>query len=139
MSHAEKLALASSGSFLMAGLLAGIWKYQQIMTREEHRASVYVDVAHRAALLYSFACLVMMKLVEYSPYATSTQLIATGVPIFFFAVAVASYVWHGARGLTDNQFEQRNVFTTWGMGLLIAGEVGGVAILLWGFLVTQVW
>jgi hypothetical protein len=27
---------------------------------------VYVDIAHRAALLYSFAALVMMKLVEYS-------------------------------------------------------------------------
>ena len=66
----------------------------------------------------------MMKLVEYSPYSGTVQLLATAVPLFFFATAVASYVWHGFGDDTDNQFDERNFATTWGMGLLIVGEVG---------------
>ena len=124
--------------FLLTGLIVGIWKYWRILNSADHRAPTYVDIAHRAALLYSFAALVMMKLVEFSPYSETVQLLATAVPILFFATAVASYVCHGLRDDTDNQFEERNFTTTWGMVLLIVGEVGGISILLWGFLVTEV-
>jgi len=126
--------------FLLTGLIVGIWKYGRILNSSDHRAPVYVDIAHRAALLYSFAALVMMKLVEYSPYSETVQLFATAVPIFFFAAAVASYMWHGLASThdTDNQFEERNFATTWGMAALIVGEVGGISVLVWGFLVTEV-
>jgi hypothetical protein len=138
LSPAGRLALTASGGFLLTGLVTGIWKYRGIMTRDEHRAHAYVDVAHRAALLYSFAALVMMKLVEYSPYSTSVQLWATAVPLFFFAAAVASYVYHGLAEDTENQLRERSFTSTWGMYLLITGEVGGVLVLFWGFLRTQV-
>lgn len=107
-------------------------------TGPEHQSRVYVDIAHRAALMYSFASLVMMHLVERSPYSLRVQLVATGVPIFFFAAAVASYLWHGFHDRAGTQFEDRNFLTTWGMGLLIVGEVGGVGVLVWGVLVTEV-
>ena len=138
LSSAQTVCLLAAGLFLLAGLLSGVWKYWGILRSPEHRAPVYVDIAHRASLLYSFACLVMMKLVEYSPYSTTVQIAATTVPIFFFAVAVGSYVWHGALDDTENQFEARNFVTTWGMALLIIGEIGGVFVLVWGFVVTEV-
>lgn len=138
LADAAKLCLIASGVFLLAGLWLGVWKYWHIMTSVEHRAPVYVSVAHRAALLYSFAALVMMKLVEFSPYSEAVQLAATSIPIFFFATAIASYVWHGVRGDTDNQFEHRNFVTTWGMALLIVGEIGGVSVLVWGLLANEV-
>lgn len=138
LSPAVKLCLSASGFFLMAGLCFGVWKYRHILTSLDHRAPAYVDIAHRAALLYSFAALVMMALVAYSPYSITVQLFATVTPIFFFAAAVASYVWHGIRQDTENQFEQRNFLTTWGMVLLIVGEVGGIGVLLWGFLASEV-
>jgi hypothetical protein len=138
LSSAGRLALAASGLFLLTGLATGIWKYRRIMASADHRAPIYVDIAHRAALLYSFAALVMMKLVEYSPYSTAVQLGATAVPLFFFAAAVASYVYHGILADTDNQFSERNFVSTWGMALLIAGEMGGVLVLFWGFVKTQV-
>lgn len=138
ISSAARLALLASGLFLLTGLVTGIWKYHGIMTREGHRAHVYVDIAHRAALLYSFAALVMMKLVEYSPYSAAVQLWATALPLFFFAAAIASYVYHGFAEDTDNQLRERNLASTWGMYLLIGGEVGGVLVLFWGFLRTQV-
>jgi hypothetical protein len=34
-------------------------------------------------------------------------------------------------------FRERNFTTTWYMYLLIAGEIGGLAVILWGFLRTQ--
>ncbi len=137
-SPAARLALTASGLFLLTGLVTGIWKYHGTMTREGNRAHAYVDIAHRAALLYSFAALVMMSLVEHSPYSITVQLWATAVPLFFFAAAIATYVYHGLAEDTDNQFRKRNFTSTWGMVLLIAGEIGGVLVLFWGFLRTQV-
>jgi hypothetical protein len=138
ISPAARLALAASGLFLLTGLVTGVWKYHGIMTREGSRAHPYVDIAHRAALLYSFAALVMMSLVEHSPYSATVQLWATAVPLIFFAAAIASYVYHGLAEDTDNQLRERNFTSTWGMLLLIAGEIGGVLVLFWGFLRTQV-
>ena len=138
MSPAVRLSLTASGLFLLTGLATGVWKYRRILTSPEHRAPLYVDIAHRAALLYSFAALVMMKLVEYSPYSNGVQIAATGVPLFFFAAAVASYVYHGYFEDTENQLAERNFVSTWGMALLIAGEIGGVLVLFWGFVSTQV-
>ena len=58
MSLAVKITLAASGIYLLTGMLIGIVKYRRIMTSAGHRAPVYIDIAHRAALMYSFAALV---------------------------------------------------------------------------------
>lgn len=137
MSLAEKISLAASGIFLMSGLLTGILKYQRIMSSPEHRAPVYVDIAHRASFLYSFAALVIARLLEYSPYSQTVQVVAAGVPLLFFAITIMGYTAHGLKNDTENIFSERNFTTTWYMYLLILGEVGGVAVVLWGFLSTQ--
>lgn len=138
MNPAIKLSLAASGVFLMTGLLSGILKYRRIMTSAEHRAPVYVDIAHRASLLYSFAALVIARLLEYSPYSVTVQFYAAAVPLAFFAVTIAGYLAHGLKDDTDNIFHKRNFTTTWYMYALIIGEVGGFAVILWGFFSTQV-
>lgn len=138
MNPAIKLSLAASGIFLLTGLLSGVLKYQRIMSSPEHRAPVYVDIAHRAALLYSFASLVIAKLLEYSPYSVRVQFWAAALPLAFFAITIAGYIAHGLKDDTDNIFHQRNFTTTWYMYALILGEVGGFAVILWGFLSTQV-
>ena len=137
MSLAIKISLASSGVFLLAGMLLGVVKYRAVMRSPAHRAPVYVDIAHRAALLYSFAALVIAKLSEYSPYPERVQLVAVGVPLVFFALTIAGYAAHGLRDDTENIFAERNFTTTWFMYALIAGEVGGMAVILWGFIETQ--
>jgi hypothetical protein len=137
MNLAVKLSLAAAGAFLLAGMLLGVVKYRRIMTSPAHRAPVYVDIAHRAALLYSFASLVIARLLEFSPYSERVQLIAAGVPIIFFALTTAGYATHGFRDDTENIFAERNFTTTWFMYALIAGEVGGMIVVLWGFVSTQ--
>jgi hypothetical protein len=138
MSLAIRISLAASGLFLMSGLLTGILKYKGIMNSPEHRAPVYVDIAHRASFLYSFAALVIARLLEYSPYSQGVQVVAASVPLAFFAITIMGYTAHGLKNDTENIFSERNFTTTWYMYLLILGEVGGFAVILWGFLSTQV-
>ncbi|MFL6229750.1 MAG: hypothetical protein ACJ741_13345 [Pyrinomonadaceae bacterium] len=137
MNLAIKLSLAASGTFLLVGMLLGVVKYRRIMESPAHRAPAYIDIAHRASLLYSFAALVIAKLSEYSPYSSTVQLVAAGVPLLFFALTIVGYSTHGFRDDTDNMFAERNFITTYFMYALIAGEIGGMTVVLWGFVSTQ--
>ncbi|WP_018229985.1 hypothetical protein [Methyloversatilis universalis] len=137
MNLAVKVTLAASGIFLFVGLIGGILKYRGIMTSPNHRAHPYIDIAHRASLLYSFAALVMAALLTFSPYSENVQLLIAGVPLFFFSVAIGQYYRLGLAGEVTNQFKERNFNTTWGMILLIIGELGGVGAIVWGFISTQ--
>jgi hypothetical protein len=114
---------------------------------EKAIAPVYVDVAHRASLLYSFAAMVITNFVQFSPYSVSVTYWATAAPLFFFALAILIYIVHGFLGDTDNQFlrpHKLGAMTLPGviivslMAALIIGEVGGFGLLFWGFLQT-VW
>ena len=138
MNLAIKISLLASGLFLLSGMLTGILKYQRTMTSVEHRAPVYVDIAHRASFLYSFAALVIAKLLEYSPYSQSVQVFAAVVPLAFFAITILGYTAEGLMNRTDNLFRERNFTTTWYMYALICGEIGGFSVILWGFLSTQI-
>ncbi len=77
----------------------------------------------------------MMTLAEHCAFAQTVQLWAAGVTLFLFASALVSYIGHGVKQDTENQFQKRNFTTTWSMYVLIAGEVGGVSVLLAGVVV----
>ena len=62
MALSIKIALLASGLFLLSGMLTGVWKYAKIRNSPEHRAPVYVDIAHRASFFYSFASLVISRI-----------------------------------------------------------------------------
>ena len=64
-------------------------------------------------------------------------LTAAGVLVFFFLVAIGSYILHGALKDTTNQFERPSAALHLGMGALILGEIGGFAVLLAGFVSGQ--
>lgn len=138
MSLAIKISLLASGLFLLTGMLIGVLKYQRMLTRSTHTAPVYVDIAHRAAFLYSFAMLVIARLLEYSPYSERVQVGATALVLVFLVLTVGGYLAHGLKEDTDNLFRERNFTTTWYMYMLIAGEIGGLSIILWGFISTQI-
>lgn len=128
-----KVTLLSAGLIFLLALLLGVWKYQQIATSEDHRAHIYVDIAHRAALMYSFATLLVALFVELSAWPTWVNMTAAMVVVSFFVGAIGSYMLHGALRDTTNQFEKPGWFLRVGMVLLIIGEVGGFAVLLAGF------
>lgn len=129
-----KVTLLAAGLIFLLALLLGVWKYRQIMTSQEHRAHPYVDIAHRSALLYSFATLLLAVFVELSAWPTSVNLVAALVVVFFFVGAIAAYIEHGARRDTVNQFENPARGTAVAMVLLIVGEIGGFAVVFAGFI-----
>jgi hypothetical protein len=137
MNLAIKITLLSSGIYLLVGMLTGILKYQGMMKSEKHEAPVYIDIAHRASLLYSFAALVMAKLLEFSPFPIWVQILSTVIPLIYFSLAIASYIKLGLQNIEITQFSERNFITTWFMYSLIAGEIGGVCLIVGGFVYTQ--
>jgi hypothetical protein len=134
----EIIAFVSAGVCLMTGLLTGVWKYISIMKSPKHMAPVYVDIAHRAALMYAFACIVLLEFARVSDLPDILEAVAVALPVLFFLIAIFTYILLGISNQTDNQFNQRNFTTTWGMYLLIAGEVGGFAVLMYGAVRTLI-
>ncbi|MFS4489899.1 hypothetical protein [Dietzia kunjamensis] len=132
-----RLTLLAAGLLFLLALGLGVWKYRQMATTTDHLAHPYVDIAHRASLLYSFAALLIAAFVELSSWPTWVNLTAAAVVVFFFLVAIGSYIVHGARRDTTNQFEHPTATLHIGMVALIVGEMGGFAVLLAGFVVGQ--
>jgi hypothetical protein len=137
MNLAVKITLLFSGIYLLTGMLTGILKYQGMMRSEKHEAPIYIDIAHRASLMYSFAALVMAKLLEFSPFPLWLQLLSTVIPNIYFSLAIGSYIKLGLQNVEITQFNERNFITTWFMYSLIIGEIGGVFLIVIGFIYTQ--
>ncbi|ALR13618.1 membrane protein [Mycobacteroides saopaulense] len=137
LSTATAVTLLAAGLIFLLALVLGIWKYRQMLTSPDHLAHPYVDIAHRAALLYSFATLLTAVFVELSAWPAWVNITAAMVLVFFFVAAIASYILHGALRDTTNQLENPGAGIYLSMALLIGGEIGGFAVLLTGFIRAQ--
>jgi hypothetical protein len=131
------ITLLAAGLIFLLALVLGVWKYRQMAVSANHLAHPYVDIAHRAALLYSFATMLIAVFVELSAWATWVNLAASMVLVGFFVIAIASYIGHGAKRDTTNQFERPTAGLHAGMLALIVGEIGGFSVLLAGFIAAQ--
>ena len=135
-----KAVLLAAGLIFIGALLLGAWKYRQMATSKMGLAHPYVDTAHRAALLYSFATLLIAVFVELSGWSAAINLIAAFAVIGFFVAAVSGYVYHGLVKDTDNQFRRGDEppglhpF----MWALIVVELAGFGVLLAGFVSGQI-
>lgn len=131
-----QVGLIGAGVFLFWGMVLGVWKFSHMRRPPLHAAPVYVDIAHRAALLYSFACLILAALAQFSALPSAWNVAAVVVNLVFFSSAVISYVVHGWLKTEQTQYRQANLITTWGTWGLIVGELGGTALLLGGVIAT---
>lgn len=140
---AVKLCVVSAGVFFLAGLLTGAWKYFHIARSPTATAPVYVDIAHRAALLYSFAALLLAVFAALSAWSSAVDLVAAALPLAYFGFAIVSYVIHGVLRDTDNQLLKPHrlgggtvpaPLMTAFMVSLMAAEIGGFAVLFAGAL-----
>jgi hypothetical protein len=133
-----KAVMLAAGLMFLLALVLGVWKYRQMVASEEYVAHPYTDMAHRAALLYSFALLLIAGFVELSGWSSPVNLIAAGAMTLYFFAAVGGYVLHGWRRDTDNQFRDAIPGTHAFMASLIVAEIGGWLVLVAGFLDGQV-
>lgn len=126
--------LLAAGLIFLQALVLGIWKYRQMATSEDHLAHPYVDIAHRSALLYSFATLLVAVFVELSAWPGWVNAAAAATIVVFFVGAIGSYIVHGAKRDTTNQLSEPGRSIHVAMAALIVGEIGGFVVLLTGFL-----
>lgn len=140
---ASRLGLVAAGIFFLSGLLTGVWKYAHIAQRSDAQAPAYVDIAHRASLMYAFAALLLAQFAQISAWPATVNLWASALPLAFFALAIGGYVLHGVLGDTDNQFRRPHMMGAWRlpqhalaafMVLLVLAEIGGFVVLFAGML-----
>ncbi|MDT5141288.1 MAG: hypothetical protein QOI79_617 [Mycobacterium sp.] len=117
--------------------MLGVWKYRQVLRADDHRAHPYVDIAHRAALLYSFATLLVAVFVQLSAWPAWVNLTAAMIVVFFFVGATVGYISHGLRRDTVSEFESPDRALKVAMVALIAGEIGGFGVIFARFVVGQ--
>jgi hypothetical protein len=96
-----------------------------------------VDIAHRAALLYSFALLLVATFVELSGWSALVNPLAAGAMEFYFFAAVLGYANRGLKRDTDNMSREPAPGIHAFMSTLIVAEVGGWLVLVAGFLQKQ--
>jgi len=138
--------LASAGGFFLVGLVTGTWKYACIATSAEARAPFYVDTAHRASLLYAFACALLAQLTARNAWPDGATLAAAILLVGFFAVSVFGYIVHGALRDTDNQLARPHrlgrrtvapaAMLTFMVSLAVV-EIAGFAVIFSGYLMAS--
>lgn len=143
--NAANFALISAGVFFLVGLLTGVWKYAAIMRSEKARAPYYVDIAHRASLMYSFAVILLREFIPFSPFSETATFYIVAVQVLFFGSAILTYITHGFLRDTNNQLKQPHqlgkyflpsILVRGYMWALIVAEVGGFVLLLGGAIYT---
>lgn len=131
-----RVGLVGAGVFLLWGMVLGVWKFAHMRRPPEHTSPVYVDIAHRAALMYAFAALVLAALAQFSVWPDWVDTTAVATNLLFFTSAVGAYVVHGFKQTEHTQYRESNFTTTWGTWLLILGEIGGTATLVLGVILA---
>ena len=132
-----RLVILAAGLMFLWALILGVVKYRQILASPHWTAHPYTDIAHRAAMLYSFALMLIAVFVELSAWHTHINLIAASVLTLFFVVSVAAYMLHGLRNDTTNQLADPSAGLRRFMVMLIVGEIVGFTVLLAGFVVSE--
>ena len=133
-----RAVLLAAGLIFLLALVLGVWKYRQMAASPDGLAHPYVDTAHRAALLYSFATLLIATFVELSGWSETVDAAAAFVVILYFLAAIGSYIWHGARRDTDNQIRDPARGTGAFFWSLVVAEIAGFSVLLAGFVKAQI-
>ncbi|MCP5193139.1 MAG: hypothetical protein H6987_08750 [Pseudomonadales bacterium] len=145
METAQSVAIVCAGLFFLTGLMTGIWKYKQIMASAEGQAHPYVDICHRASLMYAFAAILLAKFVEVSQLPGMVELIAVSAVLVYFASAIVTYFIHGLLQDTDNQLKPpfhvgkmkiSSSAIALHMWMLIVAEVAGFLVLFYGVVIA---
>jgi len=138
---AESIAIIAAGLFFLTGLVTGVWKYLQIRDSADGQAHPYVDVCHRASLLYAFASMLLARFAEISKLSERVEIIATVAVLLYFASAILTYAIHGLLKDTDNQLKppfalgDRKLpggLVAAHMWMLVTAEIGGFLVLFYG-------
>ena len=131
------LILFLAGIIFVWALLLGVWKWQQMSTSANGLAHPYIDIAHRSALLYSFATGLISAFVQFSHWPAAVNLTAAVTIVVLFMATIANYTRLGFQGRITNQMHNAPPNMRILLAILIIGEIGGFCVLLAGFAAAQ--
>lgn len=134
---AETICITAGGLFFLAGLLTGVWKYACTRRGPDFQAPRYVSVSHRTALMYSFACLVLLELTRQSGLPETVESGIVLALVAFFALAQGSYLLHGLLRDTDNQLARPHLLGShvWPSRMMTLFMLTLITVEIAGFLV----
>ena len=138
LSHtATRIALSTSGIFFMIGLITGVWKYLCMRRHQRAEAPHYVNIAHRAALMYAFSAQLLAVFAAISAFSDLVNTIAVIPPLLFFGIAIVHYVQLGLttdsnNSLRDSPDKAKDYLI---LNILAVAEIGGFSVILCGFFV----
>ena len=132
---ASLIALSASGIFFMTGLLTGLWKYLCMRNHPQSESPYYVNIAHRAALMYAFAGQLLAVFAAASAFPTIVNTLAVIPPLLFFAIAIIHYIQLGLttdskNSLRDSTDKSKEYLI---LNVLATAEIGGFTVLMIGF------
>ena len=138
MTLAEKFCLTAAFIFFMTGLLAGIWKYLQMVRSPRTRSRHYVDASHSTSFLYAMAALLLGVFARHSVFPAMVNTISALAALTFFGSTIALNILTGIKSDTISQIKESKqgtpgfspmwMVSTY-MVLLIMSEVGGSTVL----------
>ncbi len=137
---ASFIALSAAGLLFLVGLLTGVWKYVCMRRNPEAKSRYYIDVAHRAALMYAFSAQLLAVFAALSIFPPWVNTVAVALPLIFFALAQVHYVQWGATSTSSNSLrDSPNKSVDYLiLNMLAAAEICGFSVLLLGFFLRAV-
>jgi hypothetical protein len=132
-----KILLLFAGLFLLSGMITGIWKYKRLLSSPEQNAPVYIDITHHSSFFYSFACLVIAKLIEYSPFSPGVRFVIAALPLVYFSATIIIYGAEGFLSQSESHVSGSGFVTKWFMNGLVAAQIVSLILILYGFIYTQ--
>lgn len=126
------IAIVLAGAMLLVGMATGTWKYIDMMRSPERRASRYINIAHRASLLYACAIGVLALMAMLSPLPQSVEVAAIAIDSLFFFIATGTYIQLGVKRVERTQYHERNFTTGAGTWILAVAEIGSTLVLFVG-------
>jgi hypothetical protein len=123
--------------FFHGRLADRIWKYLCMRRHPQAEAPHYVNIAHRAALMYAFSSQLLAVFAALSAFPGWLNTVAVIPPLVFFAIALAHYVELGMttdskNSLRDSPDKAKDYRI---LNVLAVAEIGGFSVLLIGFFV----
>jgi hypothetical protein len=137
MDLAIKILLLFAGLFLLSGMVTGIWKYKKLLSSPEQNTPVYIDITYHSSFFYSFACLVIAKLIEYSPFSPGVRFVLAAMPLVYFSATIIVYGAEGFLSHSESPASERGFVTRWFMNGLAAAQILSLILILYGFIYTQ--
>lgn len=137
MDLAIKILFLFAGLFLLSGMITGIWKYRIMMRSPEQSAPVHIDITHHSSFFYSFACLVIAKLIEYSPFSPGIRFIIAALPLVYFSATIIIYAAEGFLSRSEPPHTEGSFAAKWIMNGLAAAQIISLILILYGFIYTQ--